>query len=73
MDHYGKNLHKALADTYPEHHWHAWMFKRVPKGGWDDKTTHRQFFDWLGSALFIKSPKDWYSIKLTQIKEHGGA
>jgi hypothetical protein len=27
--------------------WHPWLFDSCPKGYWDDKSTHKQYLEWL--------------------------
>jgi hypothetical protein len=57
---------------YPDYSWKAFMFKGgVPKGYWNSLSNQREYFDWLGSQLGIKTLDDWYNVKVSDMKEKG--
>lgn len=65
----GFDLLKGLQTVYPEHDWKPWKFKYVSWGYWNDSSTHRQYFDWLGKQLNVTQVcYSLHSIKLLNIE-----
>lgn len=61
---YGGNMGKALAAVYKEHPWELWRFGNIPHGYWDDTSTHKLYFDWLGNKMGVNQLDDWYRVKV---------
>src|SRR5688572_3840282 len=70
---YGGSLVKALLNIYPDYNWKVWKFDVIPKGFWKDMTNQRNFFDWVGGELNVKTKEDWYKINsrdVTRKRDH---
>lgn len=69
---YGASLPKALITVYPNVPWKVWLFRHHPHGMWNELSTRKQYFDWLGEQLGIKNLEEWYNVtKATVISHHG--
>ena len=66
------SLIKILIAVYPNENWKIWKFHQVPKGFWDNPQNQLDFFNWLSQDLKITKWEDWYTIKLSDIKDRGG-
>lgn len=71
--HYSASLFKAISTVYPEHKWYPWLFHKPPPRLWDDKQTHKNFFDWLGKELKFQQKEDFYKVKASDINWRGGS
>jgi hypothetical protein len=71
VDEYSGSLGGLLRATYPEHEWHQWKFKQVPKGYWEVAVNRRAFLDYVGKALGVRKLEDWYNIRRQQLAENG--
>jgi hypothetical protein len=60
-------------DRYPEHTWHPWRFRHVPRGYWNDVGNQRKYFDWLARELNVNKLDDWYQIGNEDVKQRDGA
>jgi hypothetical protein len=47
--------------------------ERLPRGYWQNLRTQRKFFDALARQLNIQKQEDWYNVRISDIKQHGGA
>lgn len=70
MYRFGDSIYEALVDAYPEHHFLPWKFASVPRAFWADPKNQREFLDWVGVQLGLKSLEDWYSVSLEQLVEY---
>jgi hypothetical protein len=57
-------LLKSLKIVYPEYDWKPWLFCGTPKGTWQDKNLHKQYFQWLEKELKICHYAEWYNVTL---------
>jgi hypothetical protein len=65
-------MHRIVSAAYPKHEWVAWRFIHKPTGFWDDKSTRKDFFKWVGTNLGIRCLDDWYSISFNDISRFPG-
>lgn len=66
------SLYNAVIDAFPEHHWQAWLFNRVPLHWWSVKANQKQFVDeYLAPKLGIQRLEDWYRITEKQVIKAG--
>jgi hypothetical protein len=76
---FNHSLAAALKVVYPHHEWHEWKFSVAPRNYWSDPAAPQRFFDWISLKLGITDDRGvthlerWYSIKRTDITQHGGA
>lgn len=68
----GNMLINSLAQVYPDFPWQFWRFKYVAKSLWEEPKTHKQYFEWLGDELGLKSTDDWYKVKVSDVRTRGG-
>ncbi|MCP4659822.1 MAG: hypothetical protein GY856_30840 [bacterium] len=69
---YGGRIFDLVEDTFPEYHWHGWLFRRVPVDFWDDLMNQRRYLEWLGRKLRIERPEDWYQVTSTAFVANRG-
>ena len=69
---YSNSFIKLLQTVYPEYDLKAWLFKRVPKGMWEDKIIQQNFCDWLLQKLGYKNIEDWYKVSQKDFLKHKG-
>jgi hypothetical protein len=64
-------LNEAISD----HQFVEWRFERetVPLHFWTDKSTHKQFFDWIMKECDMKDLSDWYSMHNRRFHRLGGS
>ena len=55
---------ELIKSVFPEYKWLPWRFKKVPKGFWKDIKNQRDFMDWIGLQIGLKSMDDWYHVKI---------
>eukprot|EP01121_Diplochlamys_sp_Union-15-3_P014659 TRINITY_DN4702_c0_g1_i2.p1 TRINITY_DN4702_c0_g1~~TRINITY_DN4702_c0_g1_i2.p1 ORF type:complete len:314 (-),score=59.44 TRINITY_DN4702_c0_g1_i2:174-1115(-) len=72
LTHYGDSPSKAIMSVYPEFKMEYWMFDFKPQGFWQDQKNRRQYFDWLGKRMGIKSLEEWYRLKTSDAHQAGG-
>lgn len=72
---------------YPQHDWKVWKFERHPHGMWKTTTSseddhknskknhliQREYMDWLGRQIGVKTMEDWYEIGTEDLLKHGGS
>lgn len=74
---------QSISFVYPTFKWAPWLFPSVPRHDpyglfntsrrfWDDLGNQRQYLDWLGIKLGLKSFLDWYKLTTRQFFEHAG-
>jgi hypothetical protein len=63
---YGGSYLYALKTIFPELRELRLYEKRVPHGYWFNKKHQRDFFDDLAKEIGLKSPRDWYHVKLAR-------
>jgi len=61
----------AVREFLPRRTWHEWLFPRTSQAFWKKKENRREFLDWLGQQLKLKSPEDWLQVRTSQIKKYG--
>lgn len=71
LQHYGGSVAKAVMATYPEHDWKPWKFAKLPQEFWNSIENQQSFFDWLSGELNLKNLDDWYSVKVSSVREKG--
>jgi hypothetical protein len=77
--HYRDSLQEALSALYPHHAWQLWRFSKVPSNYWktiaarNETQTLRDFLDYIGEKLQLKSTLDWQRISIAQIRQLGGS
>jgi hypothetical protein len=69
---YERSLHKTLAKVYPEFQWQPWKFPVVSGRIWDSLDTQRDYFDWLGEQLGIRTHEEWYKVTLDDCRRYKG-
>jgi hypothetical protein len=69
---YGDEMGRLLGNLYPEIDWHPWKFEDVSDSFWNESENCRNFFDWLGNKMGVKSPFDWYKVNRFDISNNGG-
>jgi len=47
-------------------------FNRVHNGYWKNKSTQREFMEYLGKQLNLQHMDEWYKVTTRQISEKGG-
>jgi hypothetical protein len=60
-----------LRAVYPEHKWLPWKFSRVPLGSLIDAEVIKLCLNFIESEFEIKSPGDWYTVSLDDLKAIG--
>jgi hypothetical protein len=73
LNYYKDSTSSALATVYPDHEWLPWQFKRSPKSYWASLENQRTFMEWVKKQLGLSKLDDWYSVKVQQVQELGGA
>eukprot|EP01114_Cavostelium_apophysatum_P022095 TRINITY_DN7884_c0_g1_i1.p1 TRINITY_DN7884_c0_g1~~TRINITY_DN7884_c0_g1_i1.p1 ORF type:complete len:873 (-),score=176.06 TRINITY_DN7884_c0_g1_i1:3235-5853(-) len=77
LAHYNSSLIRALQALFPEckpsDNFENFLelqsyVKRKSKSFWDDLTTQRKYFEWLGHRLGVKKNEDWYSLPSLRAK-----
>jgi hypothetical protein len=63
----------ALKAIYPEQDFSELQFTKVPQGYWQDRANQRAWLDNLAHKLGFTKPEDWYSIKISDVRNHGGS
>ena len=53
---------KLITTTFPNYNWLPWKFNHTPKGFWSDRNNIKEYMNWLGQKLNIKSMEDWYKV-----------
>ena len=53
---------KLITSVYPNQNWLPWKFNQAPKGYWNDENNVKQYINWLGDKLNIKTMEDWYNV-----------
>jgi len=69
---YNNSLYAALSNIYPEYPWLPWLFGTVATGFWNDKKNLTNFFEWFANTTGITGPEDWYNVRESELKKHGG-
>eukprot|EP01114_Cavostelium_apophysatum_P016205 TRINITY_DN4556_c0_g1_i1.p1 TRINITY_DN4556_c0_g1~~TRINITY_DN4556_c0_g1_i1.p1 ORF type:complete len:468 (-),score=106.38 TRINITY_DN4556_c0_g1_i1:76-1479(-) len=67
------NAVEIITDTYKEHDWKIFRFKKVPSGYWLEKSHQKEYLEHIGRQLKVEKLDDWYSITLEQVESIGGA
>lgn len=71
----------GLKLAFPKHDWHAWKFKKLPKGFWSDDDHVRDFVKAVGAELGLPGiganaggspPAAWYDITCQELEKAGG-
>jgi len=57
--HNEKSVARIVMATFPEHHWYAWKFDRVPNGFWKDSKNVDRYVIWLAKSFEIRAVNDW--------------
>jgi hypothetical protein len=56
------SLTHLLQQVYPNHKWHLWRFKRLPRKVWTDRNFLRSMLRSVGKELGITEPSQWYNV-----------
>jgi hypothetical protein len=70
---YSGSMPLAMKAIYPDHQWCEWLFLKPPTGLWEDKSSMRRYFEWLGKLLNVAKLDDWYLVSRDKVFELRGA
>jgi len=70
---YRGSLQRALAELLPEHHWLPWRFSSTARSWWVSPANRRRYLRWLASALHLRSPDDWYRVRVRDLHRFPGS
>jgi hypothetical protein len=66
-------LRQALQTVFPEYKWPSTENKTSKSYGyWKELSNQKQFFDQFATKWNIRSPEDWYNVKVTTALQEGG-
>ena len=68
---HGGSLPSLLSLVYPDYPWLLWKFPRRSQRIRNDSETFDKLLSYLESTLEIKTPEDWYRVKMEQLKALG--
>eukprot|EP01114_Cavostelium_apophysatum_P017295 TRINITY_DN5106_c0_g1_i2.p1 TRINITY_DN5106_c0_g1~~TRINITY_DN5106_c0_g1_i2.p1 ORF type:complete len:690 (-),score=185.35 TRINITY_DN5106_c0_g1_i2:125-2194(-) len=63
----------ALLNLYPNEEWTVHRFKHLPHNYWESKDNQRTFIEEIAKRLDVKHWEEWYTIKVSDFVECGGA
>ena len=67
-----EHIWSVLESRSPDHDWIPWLFKRVPRGYWDDSDNHGRYAKWLATELQLVEPQDWYQLTQKVMMQNSG-
>lgn len=70
---YRSSMMSLVEDYMPSYDWKEWLFPRVSKGFWDDRTNRMRYLEWLAKALGFEKVEDWYGLHCRHLTERGGS
>lgn len=70
--HYDSTISKAVMAYLPEYDWKEWLFRKIPKGFWNDRRNRRRYVQWLGRKLGITRMDQWYAVTRHHIEGNHG-
>ncbi len=59
---YKDSPYAAICDCFPRRKWRAWLFTSTPQRYWRDPANRREYMDWLGKQMKLKSDDDWHRV-----------
>jgi hypothetical protein len=70
--HWNRSAIGAVKECFPDYDWKEWLFRISPRHFWKDPRNHRRYMKWLGQALGIRRPSDWYGVTNQDFNDNKG-